>query len=215
MASPFLLTRRREETESLYGRIPGIRPGIRAHYFYSHSISWNIITWLHPTAKDPGKCGQEMDVSHCAANLVKLIIIIITLIITNFLAWLSSLLFWNNIIVSSQMSLPPDCSINSYPLSIPNMELLSKIQVWSCHSPPNASFIPFCSSPLLRILSKPFQLPYDPVTPLPFGITSSHSPPCSWHSWLDTVETPVSRQIEFCPIVYILARKPNNNNKTK
>ena len=93
MVSPFLLTRRREETErSLYGRIPGSRPGIRAHYFYSHSIGWNIITWLHPTAKEPGKGGQEMAVSHCAANLVKLIIII-TLMMTNFLAWLSSLLF--------------------------------------------------------------------------------------------------------------------------
>lgn len=196
MVSPFLLTRRREETErSLYGRIPGSRPGIRAHYFYSHSIGWNIITWLHPTAKEPGKGGQEMAVSHCAANLVKLIIII-TLMMTNFLAWLSSLLFWNNIIVSSQMSLPPDCSIYSYPLSIPNMELLSKIHVWSCHSPPNASFIPFCSSPLLRILSKPLQLPCDPVTSHPFGITSSHSPPCGWHSWWDTVEAPVSRQIE-------------------
>lgn len=176
MASPFLLTRRREETErSPYGRIPGIRPGIRAHYFYSHSISWNIITWLHPTAKEPGKCGQEMDVSHCAANLVKLIIIIITLIITNFLPWLSSLLFLNNIIVSSQMSLPPDCSIYSYPLSIPNMELLSKIQVWSCHSPPNVSFIPSaaphysgsCQSPFssltIQSLHTPLVLP--PVTP--------------------------------------------------
>ena len=157
---------------------------------------------VHGVAKSQTRLSNwiELNWTDCAANFVKLMIIIIALITTNFLAWLSSLLFWSNIMVSSQMFLPPDCSIDSYPLSIPNMELLSKIQVWSCHSPPNASFIPFCSSPLLRILSKPLQLPYDPITPHSFGITSSHSPPCRRHSWLDTVETPVSRQRESCPI---------------
>lgn len=36
------------------------RPGNGAHHLSSHSVGRNLVTWLHPTAREAGRCSLSM-----------------------------------------------------------------------------------------------------------------------------------------------------------